>query len=200
MLHRRPAPGRLWAVLAGLSTAAGPACSSPDTVVLVGVQGTTARPIRQLQVTALAGGQTRSLRVPDPARDPIFLPTNFTLQLPRSVKGSFNVTVVALDEAGQILASGEGMLASVTVGARNDVTVMLGPGTVDAGAPDAGPPDVAVSDDVAPPAADAAPDGGGADGQAADAPADAEPDAGGDDAGGVDASAPDAEGDAGDGG
>jgi hypothetical protein len=183
-------------MLAGLSTAVGPGCSSPDTIVLVGVQGTTARPIRQLQVSALAGGQTRSLRIPDPAGDPIFLPTNFTLQLPRSVKGSFTVTVVALDEAGQTLASGEGMLATLTVGTRNDVTVMLGPATADAGAPDASPPDVAASDDAAPPAVDGAPDAGAPDGESTDAPADAEPDAGSDDAAALEAAAPDAEGDA----
>jgi hypothetical protein len=163
-------------VLAALGGLLGAACGSADTVVLVGVQGMTPRPIRQLQVSATVGPQSRALRVPEQPGDPIFLPTNFSLQIPRALRGSLKVAVTAIDETGQPMASGEGVLAALVAGTRNDVTVVLG-GTADGGAPDAAP-DAGVDAEVPDaPAADAGVDAA-PDAENDAAPPDVEPDEG----------------------
>jgi hypothetical protein len=178
---------RTYAVLALLvdcGAALGPtACGSPDTVVLVGVQGMTP-PIRQLDVEATVGTEKRSLRVPEqPATDPFFLPTNFTLQIPRSLSGTLRVSVTALDASGRAIATGSGMIP-LEVGVRNELTVMIGVPPPDAGPPDAAadaPAPDAPSPDVTPDAEDGPGDLGGADAGASvapDAPVDMAPDAG----------------------
>jgi len=131
------------ALVAGLE----PSCGSPDTVVLVGVQGTTSA-LGQLAVEATVGAETRSLHVPDPPGAPFFLPTNFTLQIPRAVTGTLRVTVTALDTAGRAIASGMGMIPLVA-GKRNELTLTIGASAADGGPDDAGAdaaPDAAMPD------------------------------------------------------
>jgi hypothetical protein len=151
-----------------LGAALGAACGSADTVVLVGVRGTTSRPLRQLQVLAMVGGENRTLRVPDPPGDPFFLPTNFSLQIPRALGGKLDVTVTAFEDGGRAIGSGSSSI-DLQVGARNELTVMLDSvPPPDGGAPIDGGRDAAVD---APPA-DRAP----ADSGPADTPPDAGPD------------------------
>jgi hypothetical protein len=196
---------RIYAALAALSAALGAACGSPDTVVLVGVRGATSRPLRQLQVLAMVGGESRTLLVPDPPGDPFFLPTNFSLQLPRALGGQLRVTVTAFEDGGRAIGSGSSSL-ELRVGARNELAVMLDPvpppdadggrdAALDASPADAAPADApsgASSDlldpaDTSTPVPDAVPDtaaegpgDGGADGPRdtlGDLPGDGLPDA-----------------------
>jgi hypothetical protein len=167
---------RTCAVLAtlGAALAGAPACTPADSVVLVQVQGAVAVPIHQLAVEVKVGSQTRSLRVPEQATAPFFLPTNFSLQIPRGVTGSLRVAVTALDQAGGTIATGSSTFPELAVGLTDEMEVVLGPvapggGSPDAGALDGGAPDTTA--DEAPPlpvdiahdaGADAAPDGPGA--------------------------------------
>ncbi len=150
---------RTCAVLATLGAALGPgaACTSPDSVVLVQVRGAVAVPIRQLAVEATVGGQTRSLRVPDQPAAPFFLPTNFSLQIPRAVSGSLRVAVTAFDEGGRTIGTGSGTLPELAVGLTDEMEVVLGPVVGDGGAPDAGGPEASAPDAVPDAAADEAP-------------------------------------------
>jgi hypothetical protein len=101
-------------------------CRAPDTVVLVFVDGTTPRPIHQLQVTAVVGGETRSLGVPSDPSGVIFLPTNFSLQIPRDRAGTLTLTVTALDETRAPMVSGMVTIPTLQVGAQNPANVTLG--------------------------------------------------------------------------
>jgi hypothetical protein len=110
-------------------------CRAPDTVVLVFVQGATPRPIHQLQVEATVAGETRHLDVPDSPSGAIFLPTSFSVQIPRGQSGPFWVSVTALDEGRQPMVSGQATIADLPVGEESSTVVLLG----GAPAPDAGP-------------------------------------------------------------
>jgi hypothetical protein len=171
------------AVVAGL----GSSCGSPATVVLVGVQGTTTAALGQLDVEATVGAQTRSLRVPDQPAAPFFLPTNFTLQIPRTLTGTLQVLVTALDTAGRAVASGTGTV-QLAVGKVNELTLTIGENGLDGGPADAGadgPVVDAATPDPPTDAAESAPgdlagtDAGASD-AAPDAPIDQAPDGAGD--------------------
>jgi hypothetical protein len=147
---------RTCAVLATLGAALAPAaaCTPADSVVLVQVQGAVAVPIHQLAVEVKVGSQTRSLRVPEQPTASFFLPTNFSLQIPRAVTGSLRVAVTAVDEGGATIATGSGTLPELAVGLTDEMEVVLGPvapggGSPDAGALDTGAPDT--TPDEAPP-------------------------------------------------
>jgi hypothetical protein len=120
-------------VIAGILLALA-GCRAPDTVVLVYVRGTTPRPIVQLEVAASVGEAARSLKVPASPGATIFLPTSFSLQIPREQIGAFTVTVTALDEAGAPMLSGTSAIPELAIGQETPTTVELG-GSDDAGAP-----------------------------------------------------------------
>lgn len=151
---------RLAALFAFAQMGAG-ACGGPDTILVVSVEGNAPAAIHQFAVEVVVGESRRSLSVPgSPTADPIALPTNFSVQIPRSTGGALQVTVVALDETGAEIARGMAATLALGGGSRNEVTVVLGSmngvadgGTMDGGTMDAPPTvppdaslDVAVAD------------------------------------------------------
>jgi hypothetical protein len=151
--HRRAFLVAAFALAAATSWAG--ACTQADTVVSVLVRGNLPD-VQQLQVTLTIAGQMRTLMIPDRPR-PISLPTTFTVQMDRSLQGTLQVTVVALDGQGAALGQGDWAVTNLAVGQANQVPIDLmptsGPGPdggsdagSDGGAPDegdAGPPDAA---------------------------------------------------------
>ncbi len=143
-------------------TAAG---CGPDSVVVITVTGPSGVAIDHFDGTVSVGADSRQLRIPEGAHDPIFLPTSFTVQIPRDRSGTLRVTLTAFDKAGQEIARGTGTLASLDRGRNQELLIMLGEVRPDGGVPDGGRAD-AQSPDVA--LAERAPDAASVDDAADD--------------------------------
>jgi hypothetical protein len=117
-------PLRCLAVLVALAGAT--ACAGPDTVVLVVMDGTLAKPAHHFDVQATVGSDAHTLQVPDAPGDPIFLPASFTLQIPRSRVGTLTVNVVARDATGAEIAHASGMLLEIAPGVQDELHVDFG--------------------------------------------------------------------------
>ncbi len=130
-------------VLAGISALV-VNCSQSDTVVLVRVTATTPIPeVVRLHTTLKIAGLTRVIDVPTQAQ-PITFPTTFSVQLARSLSGDLSITIDALDSAMQVVASAGHVLAGLSVGNENQVTIDLSPGAgTDGGLDDGSAPDAA---------------------------------------------------------
>jgi hypothetical protein len=173
-------------------------CSNSKTVVFVRVNGTVAG-IYQLHVKVKAGVLNTEIFVPGTPRDPIVLPTDFTIEMDRSRTGVLNLIIEARDLSNTVIATGSASLPALVVGERNDIAVTLGVGTpppVDGGDVDAG---VDAGDDAGEPVdggadvqADGGVDGSADDGGNAGADAGVDPNIGADTEGLLDAEGPDA--------
>jgi hypothetical protein len=130
-------------VLAGISALVAN-CSQSDTVVLVRVTATAPIPeVVRLHTTLKIADLTRVIDVPMQAQ-PITFPTTFSVQLARSLSGDLSITIDALDSAMQVVASAGHVLAGLSVGNENQVTIDLSPGTgTDGGLDDGSAPDAA---------------------------------------------------------
>jgi hypothetical protein len=119
------------------------AAGSDGTSVLVAIDASPPlTDVAKLNVTARAGGQTRTYPVEPPQRS---LPPalSITIEVPSSVTGTFQVEVQALDSASTLLATAIGQV-ELAVGTVRDLRLTL----VGSGAPDMSTADLTASADL----------------------------------------------------
>ncbi len=119
--------GRVLAFAASVAAVASTAaCSQADTVLLVVIEGSGARPIFQFHVDVSIGGEMRSFKLPDQAQS-VILPASFTVRVPRDLDGPLKITISARDELGKEVANGSALFNDFNVGAQNEARISIHP-------------------------------------------------------------------------
>jgi hypothetical protein len=118
-------------------------CHQSDSIVLVEVAGDLSLQPVELQVAVTAGMQTRSFAVPPHPGSAITLPASFSVELGPSLTGPVQVSIVATDASGAVIAQGATTQENIDVGGQTLITVTIVSGTpsgVDAGTDAGGDP------------------------------------------------------------
>jgi hypothetical protein len=112
-------------VFAGVTALA--ACQHGNSILLVEVAGDLALMPAQLSVTVTAGSKSKALLIP-PSPTSISLPTSFTVELDGGITGPVTIAIDALDEVGNVVASGATTQTHIDTGGQTIITVTIGAG------------------------------------------------------------------------
>ena len=110
--------------VAGVLAAATAACQRDDSILLVTVFGDLTLTPAQLAVTVTANGTSHVLVVP-PSPTSISLPTSFSVELDRSITGPVMIAIDAVDDGGNVLASGSTTQTHINAGGQTIIAVQL---------------------------------------------------------------------------